>query len=58
MEPLTTIELGTCKWIGIIALTCSAAAEILHLANGNSRTLPWANRETARRATSRRTSAR
>jgi hypothetical protein len=53
MEPLTTIELGTCKWLGIVALACSAIAELLSLANGNSRALSWATRETARRATSR-----
>ena len=53
MEPLTTIELGTCKWFGIIALACSAVAELLSLANGNSRTLSWTTRENARRTISR-----
>ena len=58
MEPLTTIELRTCKWLGIIALACSAAAELLSLAQGNGHALSWTNRETTRRETSRRTNAR
>ncbi len=58
MEPLTTIELGTCKWLGIIALACSAVAELLSLANGNSRTLSWTAREMARRASSRQAISR
>jgi hypothetical protein len=53
MEPLTTIELGTCKWLGIVALACSAVAELISLANGNSLVLSWMHRETARRASSR-----
>jgi len=58
MEPLTTIELGSCKWLGIIALACSAVAELLSLANDNSRALSWTTRETARGATSRRSTER
>jgi hypothetical protein len=54
MEPLTTIELRTCKWLGIVALACSAAAELLSLAQGNGRILSWTTREDTRRATSRR----
>jgi hypothetical protein len=53
MEPLTTIELRTAKWLGIVALACSAIAELLSLANRNSRALSWPNRESARRAISR-----
>lgn len=53
MEPLTTIELRTCKWLGIVALAFSAAAELLSLANGNSRSQSWAARASARRVTSR-----
>ena len=58
MKPLTTIELGTCKWLGIVALAFGAVAELLSLANGNSRALSWGTRESARRATSRQTSGR
>ena len=32
MEPLTRIELGTCKWLGVLAVTCTVAAELLSLA--------------------------
>ena len=53
MKPLTTIELRTCKWLGIIALACSAAAELLSLAQESDRALSWINRENARRAVSR-----
>ena len=49
MEPLTTIELGTCKWLGIIALAASAVAELLSLTNGNSRALHSAICESARK---------
>ena len=58
MEPLTTIELRTCKWLGIIALTCSAVAELLSLAHANGHALSWSNRENARRAISRGTARR
>jgi hypothetical protein len=58
MEPLTTIELRTCKWLGIIALACSAAAELMHLAQGNGHAMSWLTRENTRRAISRRTNAR
>jgi len=58
MEPLTKIELGTFKWLGIVALACSAVAELLSLANGNSRALSWITRETTRRATPRHTTSR
>ena len=54
MEPLTTIELRTCKWLGIIALACSATAELLSLAQGDGRAMSWLTRESARRADSRR----
>jgi hypothetical protein len=55
MEPLTTIDLGTCKWLGIVALAFSAAAELLSLANGSSRSSSWVTRDSARRAISRST---
>jgi hypothetical protein len=58
MEPLTTIELGTCKWLGIIALACSAVAELLSLANDTGSAKSWTTRESARRATSRRSNTR
>jgi hypothetical protein len=53
MEPLTAIELRTCKWLGVIALACSAAAELLRLAHDTGSAKSWTNRETARRANSR-----
>ncbi len=53
MEPLTTIELRTCKWLGIIALACGAAAELMRFAHGDGPVLPWTHRETARRTISR-----
>jgi ATP-dependent exoDNAse (exonuclease V) alpha subunit len=58
MEPLTTIELRTCKWLGIVALACSAAAELLSLARGNGRAASWLSRESARRPASRRSTTR
>jgi hypothetical protein len=58
MEPLKTIELGSCKWIGLVALACGAVAELMSLANGNSRVLSWLNRQPARSATSRLTNTR
>jgi hypothetical protein len=53
MEPQTTIELRTCKWLGIIALACSAAAELVSIARSNDPFLHWTNREPARRSISR-----
>jgi len=53
MEPLTTIELRTCKWLGIVALACSTAAELMRLAHSDGPVLWWTHRETARRANSR-----
>ena len=53
MEPLTTIELRTCKWLGVIALACSAVAELLRLAHDTGSAKSPATRETARRAMSR-----
>ena len=58
MEPLTTIELRTAKWLGIITLACSAAAELMRLANGDGRAISWVTRTNANRAISRRFNAR
>ena len=33
MEPLTKIELDTCKWLGALAIACTVAAELLSLAD-------------------------
>ena len=57
MEPMTKIELGTCKWLGLIALACSAAAELIGLAQGRGFTPSWVARESARR-TAHRTRSR
>jgi hypothetical protein len=54
MEPLTTIELRARKWLGILALACSAAAELVSIARSNDPFPHWTNREPARRAASRR----
>ena len=48
MEPLTTIETRTCTWLGIVALVFGAVAELVSLANGNSRTLSCTSRASAR----------
>jgi hypothetical protein len=50
MEPLTTIQLGSCKWLGVLALVVTIAAQTLHMAN-EARLDPcgFASREFARR---------
>ena len=48
MEPLTKIELGTCKWLGALAIACTVAAELLSLATNGQRT--FTTRETLRRS--------
>jgi hypothetical protein len=58
MEPLTTIELRTAKWLGIIALACSAAAELMRLANEDHRAISRTTRANTSRAITRRTNAR
>ena len=53
MEPLTTIELRTAKWLGIVVLACSAANELMRLAHSDRRGTSWLTRETFHRAISR-----
>ena len=48
MEPLTKIELGTCKWLGVLAITCTVAAELLSLATDGRGA--FTARETLRRS--------
>jgi len=51
MEPLNTITLGSCKWLGVLALAGMIAAELLspaHEAHMNAET--FAGREMLRRA--------
>ena len=51
MEPLTTIELGTCKWLGLLALLGTIAAELLSLANeAQTNVETFAGREMQRRS--------
>jgi len=58
MESLTTIELRTCKWLGILALASSAAAKLYALARTPDASLAsFSHRETARYP-SRRTKSR
>lgn len=50
MEPLTTIQSGGCKWLGVLALTVTIAAQMLHLANeAHLDPYGFAGREIARR---------
>ena len=50
MEPLTTIELGSCGWLGLLALACFAAAELWSLEEGaHERPATFAERERVRR---------
>ncbi len=54
MEPLTKIDLGTCKWLGVIAIACTVAGELLSLANSpDGQRMTFAERELARRFTNR-----
>jgi hypothetical protein len=56
MEPLTTIELRACKWLGILALAASAAAELYALARTRTpcmRHLPTVKSRTVARAGAR-----
>ena len=51
MEPLTKIELGSCTWLGIIAIACAVAGELLTLANNpEGKRTSFVERENARRA--------
>ena len=59
MEPLTTIELASCEWLGILALACVLAAEFWNAGDApKADRATFAGRELTRRAASRRTNAR
>lgn len=50
MEPLTKIELGSCTWLGLIAIACAVAGELLTLAdNPEGKRDSFVEREMARR---------
>ena len=50
MEPLTTIELETCDWLGILLLAGIAAAEAWTLAEHPGKRAMFTGRERAHRA--------
>ncbi len=53
MEPLTKIELGSCTWLGLLALAFAVAGELLTLAdNPQGQKTTFVERELARRAAS------
>jgi hypothetical protein len=59
MEPLTKIELGNATWLGILAIACTVAAELLTRAdNPHGKRTSFAERETQRRAAERPTLSR
>jgi len=59
MEPLTTIELGTCGWLGILMLACLATAETWHLASeATEPDTSFAGREIAQRAVAQQAHSR
>ena len=56
MEPLTTIELGTCTWLELATLFCAIEAELwTHPHNADEHSTSFVNREKVRRALSHRT---
>ena len=56
MEPLTTIELGTCTWLELASLFCTIEAELwTHPRDANEHSTGFANREKVRRELSQRT---
>jgi len=51
MEPLTKIELNNATWLGLLAIACAVAGELLALAdNPQSQRTSFVERETERRA--------
>ena len=51
MEPLTTIELRCCKWLGVLAFAGAVAAEVLDLVQSPiGQTRMFVARERVRRA--------
>jgi hypothetical protein len=56
MEPLTTIELGTCTWLELATLFCAIEAELwTHPHEADEHNKSFVNREKVRRALSQRT---
>jgi hypothetical protein len=52
MEPLTKIELGSATWLGLLAIACAVAGELLTLAdNPEGKRTSFVEREMARRNT-------
>lgn len=57
MEPLTQIQLNNCKWMGLLAVAFTAAAELLSIAaNPNQTISTFTEREKLRRTIARRRS--
>lgn len=51
MEPLTKIELSSATWLGLLAIACAVAGELLTLAdNPEGKRTSFAERELVRRA--------
>jgi len=51
MEPLTKLELGSATWLGLLAIACAVAGELLTLAdNPQGKRTSFVERENARRA--------
>jgi hypothetical protein len=54
MEPLTKIELGSCTWLGLLAIACTVAGELLTLAdNPQGQRTSFVERELTRHAANR-----
>jgi hypothetical protein len=54
MEPLTKIALSECTWLGLLAIACAVAGELLTLAdNPQGERTSFVERELARRAPNR-----
>lgn len=59
MEPLTKIEIGNSHWLGVLAIACTVASELLHLANNpEGQRVSFVDREMLRRAFQVRAKAR
>lgn len=55
MEPLTKIEIRSKKWLGVIAVACTVAGELLTLAdNPEGQRASFIARETIRRSARQR----
>ena len=51
MEPLTKIDAGSVKWLGILAIACTVLAELLTLADSpDGQRATFAQREAMRRS--------